>query len=155
MRQLGKRADPSLADSTGRTPLHAAAQAGSLEIAAALLDAGAELNAQDRDMEGAEEFRSQHFQQKTEHRTALHYAAERLDCALCEALLARGAVANVRDCWYKTPLQLVEDEPASEEQLRTAALLLSHKADANLGNMELGRRTLAPTSANLARVSDN
>lgn len=132
------RADPSLPNSHGHAPIHAAAIMGRRPLLELLLDASADLNAQDRDMEGDEEFRGGQFEKKTTNRTALHYAAEALDYYVCDLLLLHGAEANVRDCWYKTPLHLVEDEPASEEQMHVMELLLHNTADPNLGNLERG-----------------
>lgn len=135
---LRKRADPSLADSQGHGPLHAAARLGRGDLLALLANAGAELDAQDRDMEGDEEFRGGHFEKKTANKTPLHYAAEGLHYEACDFLLARGARVDERDCWYKTALHLAEDELASEEQLRVVGLLLRGRADPNLGNLERG-----------------
>lgn len=135
---LRRRVDPSATDDQGHSPLHAAAKLGRCDLQQLLIEAGADLDLQDRDMENDEEFRGGHFEKKTANRTALHYAAEALSRDACDLLLSRGARVGERDCWYKTPLHLAEEELASEEQVSVVELLLRHGADPNLGNMERG-----------------
>lgn len=130
--------DPSAADDQAHTALHAAAKLGRGDMVSLLIAAAADINAQDRDMDNDEEFRGGHYEKKTTNRMALHYAAENLDHDICGLLLAQRALVDGRDCWYKTPLHLVEDEPASSEQLRAAGLLLARGADPGLGNLERG-----------------
>lgn len=69
--------------------LHKAVKAGDLEIARALLDAGADIDAVASDIFDNE----RGFNQNTQE-TALHIACARQDLAMCALLLARGANVN-------------------------------------------------------------
>jgi len=138
---LQRRVDPSQADAQGHAALHAAAKLGRKDLLALLLDAGAEVDAQDRDAEGDDtSFRGGSFEKKAEHRTALHYAAEAVSHEACSILLSHRANPNLRDCAYKTPLHLAEDESADKGQLGIVKLLLEQRADPNLGNLQRGAR---------------
>lgn len=108
-------ADPPLVratDGEGRTALHHAAGRGHVEVAAVLLDAGAEIDAREQDAE-----------------TPLHYAAWRSHLAVARQLIARGADLEARNRWERTPLLIVARETGSAEMAR---LLIEAGADANV-----------------------
>jgi ankyrin repeat protein len=114
--------DPTLAtrrdEELGSTPLHFAAHRGLAEIALALLDAGADVNAR----EGVSDA------------TPLHWAAEAGHPALARLLVERGASIDAVDTWYElTPLgwatvvdwapQFSVDRPAAAAYLRQVGAL--------------------------------
>jgi len=76
-------------DSTGRTPLHTAADAGHARVVSVLSAHGAEVDA--RDKEGG---------------TPLHWAAFRGQSRVAELLLDRGAEADARSLYGQTPLHV-------------------------------------------------
>jgi ankyrin repeat protein len=96
-------ADPALARiedaDDGSTPLHHAAWKGHAEVAALLLDAGADVNAQNRNT---------HY-----GGTPLHQAAHGNQKAVVELLLARGADVNAVSANGRTPLQETEFHKAT------------------------------------------
>jgi ankyrin repeat protein len=113
--------DPSLArrpdEELGSTPLHFAAHRGLAEIAALLVDAGADVNAAERVSDA----------------TPLHWAAEGGHPGIVRMLLARGGRASLeaRDAWFDlTPLgwatvvdwspQFRVDRPGAAAALREA-----------------------------------
>lgn len=77
-------------DTDGSTPLHCAAWKGHEEVATALLDAGADVNA--------------HNQNTHWGTTPLHAAAHANNTAIVRLLLARGADKEAEDSSGKTPL---------------------------------------------------
>jgi hemoglobin len=84
------RIDPNVRDGGRHTPLYYVAnEAGTREIVAALVNAGADVNACDGVMRC----------------TPLHMAARRGNLELCEALLDQGANINARDTRGDTPLK--------------------------------------------------
>jgi ankyrin repeat protein len=88
------RSDPSLAqarEEDGSTPLHHAAWKGHAEVAVLLLDAGAEVNAQNE---------NGHY-----GGTPLHAAAHGNHRAVAEVLIARGSDLTARSCNGRTPLE--------------------------------------------------
>jgi ankyrin repeat protein len=107
-------ADPELAAQTnerGRTPLHAAAAGGHVEVCTALTKAGADVNAQDEDGE-----------------TPLHTAIRRNQLDAASFLLGRGADTERRNEYGRTPLLLVARETGNLEMAR---LLIDAGADVN------------------------
>jgi ankyrin repeat protein len=78
-------------DKDGSTPLHCAAWKGHAALVAALLDAGADVNARSQ---------NEHYGD-----TPLHAAAHGNQRAVAELLLARGADARAVSCNGRTPLQ--------------------------------------------------
>lgn len=110
-------ASPNTIDLQGRSPLHLAvaargttAQQPSAVSSAvrALLEAGADPNVQDQDLEkGSDSAR------KKKHRTALHYCAARDYTAAAHLLLEAAADPSTADGQHKTPLHLAVDEGSS------------------------------------------
>jgi ankyrin repeat protein len=87
-------ADPALArvaEADGTTPLHCAAWKGHAEVAAMLLDAGAEINTLSQDT---------HY-----GGTPLHAAAHGNQKAVVALLLERGADTAIVSCNGRTPLE--------------------------------------------------
>jgi ankyrin repeat protein len=98
-------------DARGLTPLHVAAAYGHLEVCAALIDAGAEVNVADEDGE-----------------TPLHSAIRRNQRAVARFLLEHGAATEARNARGRTPLLLVARETGNIEMAR---LLVGAGADVN------------------------
>jgi cytohesin len=95
-------ADPSLVgarDSDDSTPLHCAAWKGHAEVVEALLDAGADVNARNRNDHWGD--------------TPLHAAAHGNQRAAAEVLLARGADRAARNPAGRTPLDETEFHKAT------------------------------------------
>ena len=85
--------DPQLVkarDKDGSTPLHWATWKGHLAIVSLLLDAGADVNAQNH---------NDHW-----GTTPLHAAAHANQAAIAQLLIARGAEVNAQDLNGKTPI---------------------------------------------------
>ena len=85
--------DPSLLDARdtdGSTPLHCAVWKGQLQMVAALVDAGADVNAQN----------------ENEHwgTTPLHAAAHANQAGIAQLLIDHGAKVNAKDREGRTPL---------------------------------------------------
>lgn len=89
---LKKGADPGLRDENGLTPLHVAATHNRLQAVAALLGAGAPVNAVEA-RAGA---------------SALHLAAARGYLAICDCLVYNQADLRLRDAGGQTPLDLAQ-----------------------------------------------
>ena len=126
VRELLSR-DPNLvrsADERERTALHHAVRGGSASTVRILLEAGAEINAQ------------QHGGQ-----TALHAAALRGQTEIVRLLLDNGADVELRESYGRTPLLLVARETGSVEM---ATILLDAGAEID------GRDRFESTSLNLA-----
>jgi ankyrin repeat protein len=98
-------------DARGRTPLQLAALYGHVEICAALIDAGAEVNVADEDGE-----------------TPLHGAIRRNHLVVAEFLLEHAADTELRNRYGRTPLLLVARETGNIEMAR---LLVAAGADVN------------------------
>jgi len=127
--------------SKGATPLHLAVAAKCTtpeqvsSAVKALLEARADPNVQDRDLEKDSDFKSRSFEEREKHRTALHYCAEWDYTSAAQLLLEAGTDPNIIDGQYKTPLHVAIDEESSKEIIR---LLLAGKADPDKGNMDIG-----------------
>ena len=107
------QSDPSLAqarEEDGSTPLHHAAWKGHAEVATLLLDAGADVNAQNE---------NGHY-----GGTPLHAAAHGNQRAVAEVLIARGADLTARSCNGRTPLE----ETTIHNATTVANLLKKHGA---------------------------
>ena len=101
-------------------PLHLAAQRGDRDQAAALIAAGADVNAKDRN-----------------DLTALQYAAQADHPEVVELLLTKGADANAEDRLGATPLY-----QAAFNNTAVVAVLLAHGADPD-GHERFGRTPLS------------
>lgn len=103
-------ADTEIAESIfGHTPLHTAAKNRRADLAALLLDGGADPNSRTHQGE-----------------TPLHWAAGEGALTLVRLLLKRGADPNARDLWGKTPLDFAKKEsvrkvlePVTSKQAQT------------------------------------
>ena len=84
---------PNSPDAEGRTPLHYAVSKGHLEVAAKLIELGADVDRGD-----------------SLGKTPLHYAVERGDISLVNLLLERGATPEVQDSFGKTALHYAIEE---------------------------------------------
>ena len=102
----------SATDDSDRTPLHLAASYGRQEVAAFLLDSGADIDAREEDGE-----------------TPLHYAAWRSGLEAGQLLVARGADIEIRNNWGRTPLLIVARETGD---IGMAGVLLRAGAEVNL-----------------------
>lgn len=113
---LAQNLDINAIDSLyGYTPLHEAARKGHAEVATILIEAGAKLNARDRN--GA---------------TALHAAIGNSQLDVARALLAGGADINARDHDGVSPLHYA----VSVGDAAAAALLLANKVNVNARTAE-------------------
>uniref|UniRef100_A0A1I8I1A6 Poly [ADP-ribose] polymerase n=1 Tax=Macrostomum lignano TaxID=282301 RepID=A0A1I8I1A6_9PLAT len=99
----------------GSTPLHFASGFGRRDVAAALLQSGAPVNARD---EGG--------------LVPLHNACSFGHCDVVNLLLDSGADPNLKDNWGYTPLH----EAAAKGKLEACLLLLQRKADPSARNAE-------------------
>ena len=129
--------DPNVSDSrTGRTPLHAAAMANAPRLIAALVAAGADVEARDRD-----------------DLTALHSAAVANAPAAIAALLEAGADIEARNRFGETPLIFA----ASRYAPTAIAALLEAGADPNAhtgsGNTALHRAAIKSGRARADYIS--
>jgi ankyrin repeat protein len=97
-------------DADGSTALHCAAWKGNADVAALLLDAGADINAQSS---------NSHY-----GGTPLHAAAHGNQRAVAEVLLARGADTGAVSCNGRTPIE----ETAIHRATGVANLLRKHEA---------------------------
>lgn len=97
----------------GRTALHLAALQGEMQVAEALLNGGANVDARDKHGD-----------------TPLHLAAAKGNLAIVKMLVARGADVNARDESGATPLAAA----AFYKQTEVAALLLSAHANPELAD---------------------
>jgi ankyrin repeat protein len=96
--------DPQLAhatDENNSTPLHHAAARGRAEVAALLLERGADIDAREEDGE-----------------TPLHYAAWRSQLEAGRLLIARGTDIEARNNWGRTPLLIVGRETGRADMAR-------------------------------------
>jgi len=120
--------------------------ANSAKLVRALLEAHADVNAQNEDPDNdLENFTSTTYSglEQREHRSPLHYAAEGGEAGLCAQLIAARATVNLQDRFKMTPLDLALE---GESKL-VVQLLLRNAADPNRGNM---RRGLQQTSLHQA-----
>ena len=99
-------------DGSDRTPLHLASLYGRLEVAAFLIDSGADIDAREEDGE-----------------TPLHSAAWRSRLDMGRMLIERGSNLEIRNNWGRTPLLIVARETGSAEM---ASLLIEAGAKVNL-----------------------
>ena len=112
---LIKHAEIDVLDGDGRTPLIHAAFEGKMEIVAAVLSNGANINHQDRN-----------------GWSALHFAVQERRLEAVEYLLAHGASVNLKDAYGNTPLwRATFDSRGTYDLVR---LLVSHKSDPNSKN---------------------
>lgn len=107
---LSRGADIEAISGDGRTPLHLAAQAGSIEIAQLLIDRGADIT---RNLGGG---------------TPLHFAARQSSTNIAELLIGHGADINARDNDQETPLHCA----ALLGSESNAKLLIDRGADINM-----------------------
>lgn len=99
-----------------------------------LVEAKADLDAQDIDPDYDPNFTSATFGDRTEHRTVLHYVCSAGDAAAAKMLLEANAKVDTRDAQFKTPLHLAIEE----DHYEIVDVLLQYKADVNLGNQASG-----------------
>ena len=93
---LKRGADPDAREKQGGgTPLHIGANQGRIEVVRALLGAGANVNARERD-----------------GWTPLHYAAIRGHTGIAKTLIAAGAGVNAKEEDGWTPLHFASNKPA-------------------------------------------
>lgn len=90
---LQNNMNPNIIDELGWTPLHDAAIQGNTEIVKLLLEAGANVNAQD----------------KEDLYTPLHDAARMNHSEIVRLLLACGADTSLKDRWNNTPLNIAQE----------------------------------------------
>jgi ankyrin repeat protein len=133
-----------LEDIGGDAPLHDAVMSKSYDVAALLLDAGADPNMGQGPMLGpcAPGPDSQSLE------TALQFAAEMPDIQMAGLLLSHGAAINARDRSGRTALHhavSAGDEATAAQRLDTVRFLLAHGADANAKDSE-GRTPLDVTN---------
>lgn len=102
-------------DKKGNTALHWAARVGNLDMVNALLDASADVDAE-----------------QVHHRTPLMYASMHGAVEICRALLKRGATVNASDGSEETALMFA----VRGGHTATVELLLSYGADASGENYE-------------------
>ena len=126
--------DPNVRDPrTGRTPLHIAAVANAPRLIAALVEAGADIEARDRD-----------------GLTALHAASFTNSLAAIAALLEAGAELEARNYDGKTPLQVANQGDSAEAMVA----LLEAGADFDVRDV-LGRTPLHLAALGAGHTSAN
>jgi len=113
--------DPNSRNKQGRTPLMLAAELGRPEIAALLLEYGADVHA--REVEPNEW-------------TALHVAADRSQTASARVLLEHGAEVDARDAEQRTPLIQATFAATWTGSTSTIRLLLEYGADVHAEDKE-------------------
>eukprot|EP00050_Salpingoeca_kvevrii_P005977 m.286733 g.286733 ORF g.286733 m.286733 type:complete len:1330 (+) comp11636_c0_seq1:36-4025(+) len=115
VRKLVRPDNVNCRDAQGRnsTPLHFAAGYNQLAVVQCLIDAGADVNAQDRG-----------------GLIPLHNAASYGHNEVAEVLIDNGSEVNAKDKWSFSPLH----EAASKGRTQMCTLLLQHGADANSRN---------------------
>ncbi len=104
--------DIMVENSSGNTPLHAAAGGGHKDMVEFLIECGADVN----------------LQRRSYKETALHSAASGNNKDIVELLIARGACVDARDGSGETPL----GQAASEGYLEIAQVLTSAGANVNI-----------------------
>ena len=159
-RPLTVSGDPSLRDSrTGRTPLHVAAMANSPKLIAALVAAGADVEARDRDgltalhaaangpaaiaalLEAGADLNALNYDEDTPLQFAV-YGSGVVTPAAVAALLDAGADPNVRDEYGTTPLHRAAWAAGTAQAhhipgaMATLASLLESGADPNTPNVD-------------------
>jgi ankyrin repeat protein len=126
--------------------------ASKLPLVKALLEAKADVNAQDEDPENdLDNFTSTTYSglEQRQHRTALHYGAMIGEMGLCAQLLSAKARVDIEDRFKMTAL----DVAVEEGHVMVADVLLRGKADPNRGNMQRGlQQTIVHQVANEGNV---
>ncbi|PRW59698.1 ankyrin repeat and kinase domain-containing 1 [Chlorella sorokiniana] len=146
----------NLTDLNGNAPLHLAAEQCSPELTSLLLDAGADIDLQNRD---PSKYSQGNWQVRTRdleftlpvpsvHQTALHISSELGDLDTMKLLIERGAALDLRDVSGKTPLHLAVEE----RDEGAAELLIDGGADPNLASSDMAEgATCLTLAASLGR----
>mmetsp|Transcript_97681 Transcript_97681/g.174015 ORF Transcript_97681/g.174015 Transcript_97681/m.174015 type:complete len:482 (+) Transcript_97681:133-1578(+) len=111
--------------------------ASRLPLVKALLEARADVNAQNEDPENdMDNFTSTTYSglEQRQHRSALHYAAEEGEAGICGTLIAARAIIDLEDRFKMTPLDLAVEEGKK----LVIDVLLRKAADPNRGNFQRG-----------------
>lgn len=101
---LEARSDVNAESNVRRSPLHMATLSGDLRTVQLLVNAQADVNIQDVDMDHDPRYSKKEGETPEQHRTALHYAAVQSNCSIVKVLLQAKASVDVRDSQQMTPL---------------------------------------------------
>lgn len=103
---LEARSDVNFDTNARRTPLHLATLGGDARTVKLLLNAEANVNLQDADMDHDPRYTTKEQETPDQHRMPLHYAAAQSNCSLVKLLLEAKASVNAVDSQQMTSLHL-------------------------------------------------